>query len=282
MVDVILLGTGTPMVDAARCGSGTAIVDAAGWLLVDCGRGVPQRIAEAGLDVSLLRAVLLTHHHSDHISDLATLATLRWCDGTSDPLIVVAPDGPCARFAATCLDPFDHTAFHGQATPAAGPHPTIAVHAFSAPSSPDSVYEDDRFEVSSALVDHHPIEAAVGYRIDVSGYVVTVSGDTAVCKGVEELAEGSDLLIHEAVLASAASSKLLAWNASAESVGALAKRANVRHLVLTHLLPPPQSADDEAGFVADARRGGFVGPITVARDLLRTGDLDTYGSSHCR
>jgi ribonuclease Z len=279
MVDVILLGTGTPMVDAARCGSGTAIVDAAGWLLVDCGRGVPQRIAEAGLDMSLLRAVFLTHHHSDHISDLATLATMRWCDGAPDPLIVVAPQGPCARFAATCLDPFDQTAFHGQASPAAGAHPRIAVQAFSAQPSPESVYEDDRFVVSSALVDHHPIEAAVGYRIIVSGSVVTLSGDTAVCSGVEELADGADLLIHEAVRASAASPKLLAWNASAESVGALAKRANVRHVVLTHLLPPPQSADDEAGFVVDARRGGFVGPITVARDHLRIGGLEDQGGT---
>ena len=52
-----------------------------------------------------------------------------------------------------------------------------------------------------------------------------------------------------------------------ESVGELAQDATVGRLVLTHLLPSPRDADEEGAFVAEARTGGYRGPITVAHDL---------------
>jgi ribonuclease Z len=41
----------------------------------------------------------------------------------------------------------------------------------------------------------------------------------------------------------------------------------VRHLVLTHLIPVPASAEDEAGFADDIRAGGYDGKLTVGHDL---------------
>jgi len=38
-------------------------------------------------------------------------------------------------------------------------------------------------------------------------------------------------------------------------------------LMLTHLIPPPTSAADEALFVDEIRRGGYEGEVVVARDL---------------
>jgi ribonuclease BN (tRNA processing enzyme) len=73
MRPVVMLGTGTPNVDPDRAGSGVALMAASAWLLVDCGRGVTQRVMQADLDLKRLSAVLLTHHHSDHISDRVTL-----------------------------------------------------------------------------------------------------------------------------------------------------------------------------------------------------------------
>jgi len=78
------------MVDPLRCGSGTAIVGADSWLLVDW-------VMQAGLDLLTLDAVVLTHHHSDRVSDLATLAISCWTDGATTPLLVLSPDGPCHR-----------------------------------------------------------------------------------------------------------------------------------------------------------------------------------------
>ncbi len=269
MFEVVMLGTGTPIADPRRAGSGTALVGPSGWLLVDCGRGVTQRAIEAGLDLTAIEAVLLTHHHSDHISDLATLAIARWSAGAADPLVVVAPDGPCTAFAEHCLDAFDDQAFYSQAPSEAGSRPAIEVQPFVPTLSQAEVARLGSWSITSVLVDHHPIEAAVGYRVSDGSHAVALSGDTAACEGMAQLARGVDLLIHEALNANEVRGGLLDWNASAESVGALAQRAGVTKLVLTHLLPPPQTDEAEQQFVNQANAGGFQGPISIAVDLMR-------------
>lgn len=257
------------MLDPTRCGSGVAVSGPDGWLLVDCGRGVTQRAAEAGLGLDRLLAVCLTHHHSDHISDLATLAIARWSNGATMPTSVIAPTGPSADFARSCLTAFPDQAFFSQAPTGSGSRPTIEVRNFDVAVEPAEIAAVGSFRVSSVLVDHHPIEAAVGYRIDHGETSVVVSGDTAACSGVEQLSSGVDLLIHEALLARAVRPQLLEWNASAESVGALAHRARAKRLVLTHLIPAPNDEASEQEFIDDARRGGFTGSIQVGRDLMK-------------
>ena len=205
MVDVVILGSGTPVPDPDRAGSAVAVVAGAEWVLVDCGRAATQRAVSAGLDLRDLVAVALTHHHSDHISDLATLATTRWSGGATTPLTVVAPAGPAARFAARCLDVYDDQAFHSQAPAAAGPRPVVDTRPFDATGEPATVFTVGRWRVTSALADHHPVEPAVGYlvehRSEHGSARVAVSGDTAVCPGVRALARNVDVLVHEALLA---------------------------------------------------------------------------------
>ena len=268
MVEVVLLGTGSPNPDPGRAGAATAVVADGAWVLVDCGRGATQRAIDAGLDLAALVAVLVTHHHSDHVSDLATLATARWVAG-GGPLRVVAPSGPAATIAETCLDGLPDDAFHSQAEPAAGPRPAVDVRRFAATATPTEVLAAAGFVVAGALVDHHPVAPAVGYRIARSGRTVAVSGDTARCAGMDELAIGVDVLVHEALLPARVGAAALAWNAGADEVGRLAVAAGVGHVVLTHLIPAPRSAADEDAYRAEVRRGGWQGPTTVAHDLLR-------------
>lgn len=269
MVEVVLLGTGTPIPDPQRCGSGSAVSVENEWVLVDCGRGVTQRGIEAGLDLRTLKAVLLTHHHSDHISDLPTLAMARWTMGATTPLDVITPAGPCARYAGSCLEVFEDQTFYSQARPESGHRPEIKVRSFYPTASPTHVVEVGPFAITSALVDHHPIESAVGYRITVSDRVITFSGDTAVCPGIRLLAQDADLLIHESLNPDLVGPTILEWNAGADAVGELSATSGVKQLVLTHLLPPPGSVTEEQAFADHARAGGFQGSIHVARDLMR-------------
>jgi ribonuclease Z len=266
-----LLGTGTPVPDPRRAGSGTALMldSAVSWLQIDCGRGVTQRAATSGLDFALLHAVLLTHHHSDHISDLATLAIARFIAGASTPLRVVVPEGPCRRFAETCLDAFDDQSFFSQRTFGSSERPRIDVETFIATEDLMIILQDEPWTVRSVLVEHHPIKPAVGYRISDGTTTVAISGDTIACGGVAKLAEGADVLVHQALRSDLVSSAALKWNAGARSVGELAVEASVGHLVLTHLMPSPVEADDELAFLDEARSGGYQGPITIPNDLDR-------------
>jgi hypothetical protein len=153
-------------------------------------------------------------------------------------------------YVESCLEPFPDGAFHGQAGPASGPRPTLQVVTFEALADMAPVLAVDGWTAHSALVDHHPIAPAVGYRIERGPTSVAVSGDTAVCDGVRQLASRVDVLVHEALLTSAVRPSLLDWNAGAGAVGALAAEVAVGTLVLTHLLPAPESAPDDEAFLA--------------------------------
>jgi ribonuclease BN (tRNA processing enzyme) len=89
-----------------------------------------------------------------------------------------------------------------------------------------------------------------------------------VCDSVARLADGADVLVHEALRSDLASAQTLQWNASARSVGELADELGLREVVLTHLLPPPLTAADEQAFVDEARAGGYSGRLVIAHDLM--------------
>lgn len=269
MAEVVILGSGTPVPVPGRAGSAVAVVGEDGWLLVDCGRGATQRAIDVGLDLRSIVAVAITHHHSDHLSDLATLAMARWTSGAREPLPVVAPAGPSSRFAASCLDLYGDQAFYSQAPDDAGPRPSVAVQAFEAAATPTTVFASPPWTVSAVLVDHHPVAPAVGYCVELGGRRVVISGDTAVCPGMRLLAREADVLVHEALLSDRVAPSLLRWNAAARAVGELAAEARPRRLVLTHLIPAPAAPDDEHAYADEAATGGFAGSITVAQDLMR-------------
>ncbi len=47
----------------------------------------------------------------------------------------------------------------------------------------------------------------------------------------------------------------------------MAQRIGVPHVVLTHLIPPPTTPEQEAASRTDLRTGGYEGRVTVGRDL---------------
>src|SRR5947209_3582732 len=64
MIEVTLLGTGSPMVDPHRAGPSTLVRASDHTFLVDCGRGVLMRAAAVGVGAADITALLLTHLHS--------------------------------------------------------------------------------------------------------------------------------------------------------------------------------------------------------------------------
>ncbi len=96
MIEVTLLGTGSPIPDARRAGPSTLVRAGGQTFLVDCGRGVLQRAAAIGVAPNALAALLLTHLHSDHIADLGDVIITRWV-GTFAPEPTPLTDHRAAR-----------------------------------------------------------------------------------------------------------------------------------------------------------------------------------------
>jgi ribonuclease Z len=95
MIEITLLGTGTPIPDPNRAGPATLVRAGGQAFLVDCGRGVLQRAAAIGLAATGLSALLLTHLHSDHIADLGDVMITRWITTFApDPVPLRSSDRP--------------------------------------------------------------------------------------------------------------------------------------------------------------------------------------------
>ena len=94
MLTITLLGTGGPVPDPDRAGLATLVVGGSEQYLVDAGRGVLMRLAAAASGPAQLSAVLLTHLHSDHITDLNDVITTRWVmTFEPSPLTIIGPVG---------------------------------------------------------------------------------------------------------------------------------------------------------------------------------------------
>ena len=131
--------------------------------------------------------------------------------------------------------------------------------------------------VEAVAVRHEPVEDAVAYRVTTPDGVIVISGDTRVRDEVEQFTAGADVLVHEACrrtalrdhIAGTPLETIFDYHADTVALGGLAERAGVAHLLLTHLIPAPANAEQEAAFERDVRAGGYTGPVTVGRDLVR-------------
>ncbi len=277
--EVVLTGTGVPHPRPGCAGAGTLVRHGDVALQLDAGRSTVLRLMEAGTPPHALTATFLTHVHSDHVVGLPDLAMTRWVQQqmvASGPLVVVAPEGAPARFVERMLDPFDEDIAIRREHVGAGPV-GIDLRTFPVTPTPTEVWRSDDGDVRvlAVAVHHEPVPDAVGYRIETPDGVVVVSGDTRVCDEVEDLARGADVLVHEAcrttalapLIAGTTFETIFSYHADTVALGAMAARAEVPHLVLTHLIPPIDRPEDAEAFAADVREGGFEGRLTVGQDL---------------
>lgn len=284
-LEVVLTGTGVPHPAPGRAGAGTLVRYRVGdrrvALQFDAGRATVLRLSEAGTPPPFLTALFLTHLHSDHVVDLADVAMTRWIQQQlrkTGPLVVVAPEGGTADFVRHMLDSYEvDIDVRIEHVRPEGP-PQVDLRPFDTSFDPRVVWKDDELglSVTAVGVHHEPVPDAVAYRVDSPVGSVVISGDTRVCREVEELTRGADLLVHEvcratamkAAIAGTVFETIFDYHADSVPLGAMAERAGVPHLVLTHLIPSPGTAEEEEGFASDVRAGGFTGRVTVGRDLM--------------
>jgi ribonuclease BN (tRNA processing enzyme) len=278
-----------------RAGISTAVVVGDAVYLVDAGSGVGNQLMKAGFSVGNLRGIFLTHLHSDHCIDLASLAifglfTLRH---DQKPIRIIGPGdrgalparSPRAVVAPKPLFPeqptpgttvmFEHlmrahaTDLNDRVIDALRPSPLdrFLPSDISIPDDigydpngnptpvgmvPFEIYRDELVTVTATLVKHPPIAPAFAFRFETAEGSVTISGDTAPCENLVRLAQGTDLLLHEAIdfdwvsraYGNAASEEAQASmdhhrrsHTSATDAIGIAVQAGAARLALHHLVP---------------------------------------------
>jgi ribonuclease Z len=273
MIEVTLLGTGSPIPDPNRAGPSTLVRAGGQVFLVDCGRGVLQRAAAAGVGAAGLSALLLTHLHSDHIAELGDLVITRWVTNFAPdpaPLPIIGPPGTAETVAAT-LKAFGHDIDYRIAHHAdLNAPPPIEVHEYTE----GPAWDRDGVTIRVAPTDHRPVAPTIGFRIEFGGASVVLAGDTVPCASLDELAAGADALVHTAIrkdilihVPQQRVKDVCDYHSSVQEAAATAARAGVGTLVLTHYVPAIAPGQEEQWRALAATE--FNGQIELGDDLHR-------------
>lgn len=91
--EIIPLGTGSAIPAAGRHLSATLLWREGRALLFDCGEGTQFRLADAGVSGSRIDAILITHLHGDHCFGLPGLLSTMNLQQRTEPLAIVGPVG---------------------------------------------------------------------------------------------------------------------------------------------------------------------------------------------
>jgi ribonuclease Z len=276
MIAVTLLGTGSPMPSPDRAGPATLISAGDEHYLVDAGRGVLMRLGALLLGAPDLSAVLLTHLHSDHITDLNDVITTRWVlTFEPTPLTIVGPVGTKAvvdHIMASLEPDIGYRIAH---------HDDLEeppqVEVIEVEDGPVDLPGD--VAISAAPTDHKPVEPSVGFRFDHTGddgtFSVVAAGDTVPCAGLDSLCDGADALVHTVIRKDIIENvplqrmkDTLDYHSSPAEAAQTAARAGMGTLVLTHYVPPIPAGDPGEDWRALAAEH-FGGDIEIGDDLHR-------------
>jgi ribonuclease Z len=235
------------------------------------------RLAALGISCRQLSALFVTHHHSDHLVALPDIALTRWIARDAQledaPLIVVAPEGPAARFAERVLEPWADDIAARSAQTRRSTVPRVQCLPFAVASEAVEVWRDGPVRVSACAVHHEPVRPAVAYRVDTPDGSIVISGDTRACAEIAALAAGAEVVVHEVIRSGAVqgtfASTVTDYHADSVALGELMGQTDVPVLMLTHIIPAPASAADEQALVAEIRQGGYLGTVIVGKDLDR-------------
>jgi ribonuclease Z len=278
---VTLLGTGTPWPDLRRQGPAVLVEKDGEHLLFDAGRGVVYQALKANVTSAKINPVFLTHHHFDHIGDLFDIILSSWTAGRTETLRIFGPSGTTEIVSALVTNIYwRDIIFRVKECAAMGnvhlDGTNISKLDVTEITEPGVVYQSDVFKVSAEFVKHHYDDQppdfdwkCLGYRITSNDRSVVVSGDSVSCAGLDKLAKNADLLIQCCI--SADKDNQTPWRKqlsqyvlpAAGEVGKIASRANVPHLVLTHI-GEIATVDD---MVLEVRQS-YQGKLTVGEDLL--------------
>ena len=294
MRELVVLGTASQVPTRHRNHNGYLLRWDDEVILFDPGEGTQRQMLMAGLSVSPLRRICITHFHGDHSLGLPGIIQRISLDKVPHPVAVNFPAG-----GAEFFERLRHaTSFYDVAD--LRPEPVGAGFAVETPAGRltalplrhsieaygYSLVEPDSRRMIPALLSAYGIDGPAIGELQRAGHLERDGGrvtldavsaprpgqrfafvmDTGLCDNVYELADRADLLVIESTfLAEDAELAAMVGHLTAGQAAAVARESGVRTLVLTHF---SQRYADPRRFLDEAREQ-FTGDIVLAEDLLR-------------
>jgi ribonuclease BN (tRNA processing enzyme) len=290
---ITLLGTGTPAPSLERQSAGYVFEVGSSVIVMDHGPGAHHRLLEAGYRAEQVTHAFFSHLHYDHCMDYARLVLQRWDVGAGRiPDLKVYGPAPIARMTAQLFDEdgvfgadirariehqssIDVFTARGGTLPRRRPAPQVTeVEA-------GSIVTGDGWTVTVGHAAHvQPYLECVAFRLDAANASVCYSGDSGACDELVDLARGCDVLIHmnHHFSGSEPSAAYRAACGNHVDNAIIARRAGVKTLVLTHLLPQIDRPGIRERIVHEIQQE-FAGRVIWGEDLMRLTVADSNVSS---
>ncbi len=267
-MELVFLGTGASIPTESRNSSAIVLLREGEILLFDCGEGTQRQMIRAHIGFRRKMKIFITHMHGDHTLGLLGLIQTLSLLGRRDELQVYGPPG-LRTFLSSALSSLGVKARFPVETREVRPgtvieEPKYTVEAVRADHVEESfsfgLLEKERpgrFDTQRAVeigVPEGPIRTQIQQGKTVilrdgtvvepedilgpprPGRKIVYSGDTRPCIEVADLAQGADILIHEATYDDSLEEMAAETGHSTPSQAAsIARRATVRRLILTHI-----------------------------------------------
>lgn len=247
MAKLIILGASNAVASQESENTHMVLVGQERTVLVDCVNNPIRRLQQAGVSFHDITDLILTHFHPDHVSGVPLLLMDMWLQGRRQPLHIYGLHYTLDRmerlmgmYSWADWPDFFPVAFHRLPTSEATP-----------------VLECEEFAIQSSPVRHLIPTIGLRFQFKRSRKSLVYSCDTEPCEAIVHLAEGADVLIHEATGESQGHS-------SAEQAGRVASQAEVGKLYLIHY---PTGEYTDVNLLTEARRR-YQGEVELATDFM--------------
>lgn len=239
-----------------------------GLWMFDCGEGTQHQLLRTAAHPGKLDKIFITHLHGDHLFGLPGLLCSRSMAGNIQPLTIYGPPGirefvetslrisgswtdyplkiieikPGVVFkddaytvtAAALNHPVECYGFRIEERDKPGALDGAALIAAGVPFGP--LFQQLKRGESITLEDGRTINGAAYLSPPRPGKKLAIFGDTAPCENALALAQGVDLLVHEATLEVAMEEKANSrGHSSTHQAARLARDAQVKKLIVTHV-----------------------------------------------
>jgi len=261
MFEVLFLGVGAAIPMRGQTNSSYLVRAAGKVILVDCGPAVLQQLDATGVNPAEITHLYVTHRHGDHALGFPSL--ILW---------LVMNDRPPEAFPTILAG---KTTWDGLDTLLRNSFGEVASRAQTAPRTIFADAEEATLLLGPDLtlrtwpLVHSRFAPNSSVRMECGGKVLSFTGDTASCPNVLPLAQGADLLVHDATNSFTLSPEQpenAYGHSSARRAGRNAAEAGVKHLALVHIAADYEGKQDV--LVAEAAHE-FTGRVSAPTEGTR-------------
>ena len=254
---VVVCGSRSPLPSPGRAEACILVEAGDDIYIFDLGNGSMDNLNEYQVPWPNVKAVLITHMHSDHIADLPDAHLQSWIQGRNSPLIVYGPEGinlVTAGFELAYSADYqyrnDHHGDDMLPMSIAGYNPIQIMDNQLIPNVTPGL------EILPFVVDHYPVNSAFGFKISYKGRTIVISGDTINDGSIQKYSKDVDLLVHSAISIDLTERfrevvplpqldeilfDIQDYHTTIKEAGEIARDANVDQLLIYHTIPTPRN-----------------------------------------